>query len=123
MQLALGVVYAVALCERVERIALTRMQAARERERVEHLTAVADLMREVLDPLQLVVDELDVEIGVVNDQLGPAHEFYELGGDVGEAGLSREEIVLDAVHLQGAYVDGAFRIDVTMEAVLGRDDG
>ena len=42
VQFALGVVDAVALAERIETVALSGMQAARQRERVEHL---ADLQR------------------------------------------------------------------------------
>ena len=47
MQLALRVVDAVALGERVEAVALPRVQPPRQRERVEHAAAVADLVRHI----------------------------------------------------------------------------
>ena len=69
---------------------------------------------------QLVVQELDIEVRVVDDELGAADELDELGCDVGELRLRREKLVLDAVHLERAAVDLALGIDVAMEAILRR---
>ncbi len=50
VQVALRIVDAVALGERVETVALPRMHPAREHERVEHAAAVADLVRHAFEP-------------------------------------------------------------------------
>src|SRR6185503_4895621 len=68
--------------------------------------------------LELVIQELDVEVGVVDDELGARHELQELARDVRKLRLRGEELVLDAVHLERAAVDLALGVDVAMEAVL-----
>ena len=50
----------------------------------------------------------------------PLDELDELARDLGELRLRREEVVLDAVHLERAAVDLALGVDVAMEAVLRR---
>ena len=67
-----------------------------------------------------MVQELDVEVGVVNDELGALDELDELARDLGELRLRREELVLDAVHLERAAVDFALGVDVAVKAVLRR---
>ncbi len=120
VQLALRVVDVVALRERVQAVALAGMQPAGQRERVEHAAALADLLRHVRQPLELVIQELDVEIRVVDDELGAPDELDELGRDLRELRLSREEVVLDAVHLERAAVDLALGVDVAVEAIQSR---
>src|SRR5690606_17757009 len=115
VQLALRVVDVVALRERVERVALAGMHLPRERERVEHAAARADVACGTAQQPKLVIDELDVEFGVVDHELRAAHEIEELVDDVREARLLGEKIVVDAVHLERADLDGPVRIQIAVE--------
>src|SRR5207248_8030273 len=62
------VIDVVALAERIEAVALTRMKLARERERVEHLADGGDLARLAGEPCELGIEERDVEGGVVRSE-------------------------------------------------------
>src|SRR5690606_32049624 len=75
----------------------------------------ADVARRAAQEPQLVVDELDVEVGVVDDELRAAHEVKELVDDVREAGLLGEEVVVDAVHLECTDLDGPIGGQIAME--------
>src|SRR5262245_19373481 len=94
------------------------MHLARERERVENAAAAADFLRHARQSPELVVQDLDVEVCVVNDELGAVDELDELGRDLGELRLRGEKLVLDAVHLERAAIDFALGVDVAVEAVL-----
>ena len=99
---------------------MARVHAPRHRERIQHAAAIADLLRHVRQTPELVIQELDVEVGVVNHELGALHELDELARDFREPRLCREKLVLDAVHLQCTAIDVSLGIHVTMEAILGR---
>ncbi len=120
MQLALGVVDAVALAQRIETVALARMQAARQRQRVEHLADRRDGARIAGQARELGVEETDVERRVVNDELGAADEREQLVGDLGELRRLLQPRELDAVHGQRAGVDLALGIQVAMEFLARR---
>ena len=117
VELALAVVDAVALRERVQAVALAGMQPAREDQRVEHAAALAHVLRHAGQAAQLVVQELHVELGVVDHELGALHEREELLRHLGELRLRGEKLVLDAVHLERAAIDFALGVDVAVEAV------
>jgi hypothetical protein len=51
----------------------------------------------------------------VDDQLRALDEFLELSGHGGETRLVGEEGVGDAVHLDGAGIDVALRVDVAVK--------
>ena len=51
----------------------------------------------------------------MNDELGAAQELHQLAGNLGEAGLPREELGGQAMHHQGARVDFALGAEVAME--------
>src|SRR5204862_1532332 len=120
VELTLAVVDAVALRKRVQAVALPRMQPARETKRVEHAAALTHVLGQSRQAAQLVVQELHVELGVVNHELGACHEREKLLRHFGELRLRGEKLVLDAVHLERAAIDFALGVDVAVEAV-GRD--
>src|SRR5262249_50626357 len=99
------------------RVLLARVQLARERERIEDARAVL-LDRGELRDVELAVEELDVEGGVVDDQLGAADVFQEITRDLAELRLVLEELAGDAVHLECALLAATLRIDVTVEVVF-----
>ena len=83
------------------------------------------MARDRLQPelLQLRVQELDVERGVVDDELRAAHVLEKLGGDLGEARLVLEELVGDAVDAQRALLHCPLGVDVAVEMVPGEAPG
>ncbi len=46
--------------------------------------------------------KFDVEVGIVNDELGAFHELEEVVRNLGEARLRSEEVVFDTVNLERA---------------------
>ena len=64
---------------------------------------------------ELVFDEADIELGVMNDQLGAVEKLEQLVSDLGKPRLMLQIRYRDAVHAFGAFVDGALRIE---EAVI-----
>src|SRR6266446_10784697 len=117
MQRAVGMIDEIALAKRVQAVPLARMQLAREGERIGDLR---HMLAEPAEPGQpeLQVQELDVEVGVVDDQLGAVNEVQESAGDVGKARLVGEELARQPVHLERALLDLALRVQVDMEMPL-----
>jgi hypothetical protein len=66
---------------------------------------------------EFVVEEADVEGGVVDHQLGAANELDEIGDDLGELRLVGKEFVGQAVDLDRSLGHLAVGIDVGMEAL------
>src|SRR5262249_2197250 len=102
----------------IEAVLLRRMQVARDRERVDD---IRDVLPELAEPgeRELPVEEFDVELGVVDHELGPAHIIEKLRGDRGELWLVGQVFALDAVNARSAILDLALRIDIAMERALG----
>ena len=71
------------------------------------------------DAAQLSIEELDVELGVVNDDLGVLYELDQVVDDVTELRLVFEKLPVDAVHRERAFVALALGIDVLMKPALG----
>src|SRR5690349_21601986 len=94
------------------------MQLAREGERI------GDPLYMVGEPpmageRELEVEELDVELGVVDDDLGAGDEVEELAGDVGELGFRAQVFERQAVYARRAEVDVALRVEIGVEVPLG----
>ena len=68
MQLAVGIGNAIAVAQRVERIALAWVQFAGQCQRVEHAAVLAE--RPLAHSGEFGIQEADVEGGVVDDDLG-----------------------------------------------------
>ncbi|CRR36568.1 hypothetical protein PAERUG_E16_London_17_VIM_2_04_14_05141 [Pseudomonas aeruginosa] len=121
VQVAAGVVHAVALAQRIEVVALARMALAGHQQGIQH-RAVLGHVRAVLLAQQgeLVVDEADIERRVVDDQLGAADEFEEIVGDLAEARLVLQVFVGDAVDGDRPFVDLAIGLQVDVEVATGQ---
>ena len=118
MQRAVGVVDLEALAQRVERIRLAREGVAR------HQQAVGDAGharrdRRAADAAQFLVEEADVEAGVVDDDLGAAEVLEQFVGDRREQRLVGEELVGDAVDLERILVVAPLGVDVEMQVAAG----
>ncbi|MCY1428738.1 hypothetical protein D9M71_446340 [compost metagenome] len=121
MQVAAGVVYAIALAQGVEVVALPRVTLAGHPQGVEHAAVVVDLGALLLaEQGEFVIDEADVERCVMDDQLGAVDELEEFVGDLTEARLVLEELVGDAVHRDGALVHFPIRLQVDVEVPAGK---
>src|SRR5713226_6753836 len=115
---AVAVVDLITLAQRVERIFLAGMQLLGLLQRVDDRDA---LTHERIESgfLQLRIEELDVEVGVVDHQRSAADEIEEIGCQVAELGLVVEKIVADAVHRQRTRLALALRIEVMVPDALG----
>ncbi len=69
---------------------------------------------------QLRIEKRAVERRVVDDELGAAHEFEQLFGDVAELRLVAQKFFGEPVHLQRAFLARAPRIDVAVKMVAGQ---
>src|SRR5688572_8467917 len=119
VQVTAGIVDAVALAERIEVVALARVHAPRERERVADSAVIRDA-RCAAGGGQLGIEEADVELRIVDHEFGALHECQEFIRDVGECGLRREELVGDSVDREGPRLYLAVRPQVAMPVLSGR---
>src|SRR6267143_7279899 len=117
MQRAVGVIDEIAFAKRVEGVPLAGMQLAREGKRIGDLR---HMLAEPAEPgeLELQVEELDVEVCVVDDQLGAVNEVQESAGDVGKARLVGEKLARQPVYLERTLLDLALRVQVDVEMPL-----
>jgi hypothetical protein len=119
MQLAARIVDGVALAQCIETVALTRMHAPRERQRIENVAQPRDLADRPGQSPQLGIEKRNVERSVVNDELRATDELDQLIDDVRKARLLREKFVGDAVNLQRAPIDFSIRPEIAMERATG----
>src|SRR5678815_2817802 len=94
------------------------MLLTRVLQRADHFEAVVG---EPVAPhaTQLGIEKLDVELGVMNDDLSILYELNQVVGDVTEFRLVFEKLPVDAVHRKGTFIAIALGIDVLMKAALG----
>ena len=69
--------------------------------------------------LELIVEKADVEAGVVNHQLGVAHESLEVGRHIGELRLVGEKLLGDAVHRHRFGINTPPRVEVDVKMATG----
>ncbi len=86
MQRAMRVVDLITLAQGVQAVPLSGMHLAGERQGVDDLAIVRQPAPRRPEPREFMIDEADVESGIVDDEFGAPHEFDEIGRDVGEAG-------------------------------------
>ena len=115
------VIHEVPLAERIERVLPSGMELAREGERVVDLRVVAEFPEPAARELE--VEELDVELGVVDEDLGAGNEVEELLGHLREFRSLPQILEGQAVHPGRAEVDVALRIQVRMEVPLADPPG
>ena len=118
MQRAVRIVHGIALAQRVEPVALARVQFSCHGQRVDDARRVGG---QFLQPRQgkLPVEEFHVERGVMDDQLRAADVVHEFPRNIGEFRLVGKELERQAVDLGGALVYLALRIEVTVELPVG----
>src|SRR5688572_3580534 len=119
VQRALGVVDEVALAQRVERVLLAGVQLLGGRQRVGD---ARDMLLERRKPgeRKLHVEELDVEVRVVDDELGAAHVVEERRRHLGELRLRHEVLAREAVHARRPKLHLALRVEVGVKAALAQ---
>ncbi len=69
--------------------------------------------------LQLMIEKSHVEGGVMNDELGAPDESEKLLGDVAEPWLVAQEVVGDAMNIEGALFHVTIGPQVAMKIVAG----
>ena len=93
VQIAARVIDLVAATERVETIALPGMSLTRQRQGIDNGAQILNT-RSIWAPLtELMIQESNVESGVVDDQLRTAEIRDELLSDVSEARLVGEKVI------------------------------
>src|SRR5258706_9907565 len=114
---AVGIVHEVALAQRIERVLPAGMQLACKGQRIGDL---GDVLRELAEPgaAELEIQELDVELGVMDDQLGAGDEIQELLRHLGEFRLGAQVFERHAVYPGRAQVDVALGVEVSVELPL-----
>ena len=117
VQRALGAVDLEALAERIETGPRAGIALPGQGKGVDH---PPPLQHHLADLAQLVVEEADVEIGVVDDQRIVADEVQEVLGDGTEERLVGQEGVVQAVDSDRLRIDRPLRIDVAMIVAPGR---
>ena len=119
MQCAFGVVDLVAIAQRIEIIALARMQFTRQRQRVDHTRAIVLDLLEV-EQGEFVIQKRQVEGSVMNHQFGTVDEIQQLGGNFAEFRFIAEKILGQTMDLQSAIVARAPRVDITVQMIAGK---
>lgn len=69
---------------------------------------------------QLVVEEADVEGGVVRDHLAATEELQQLGGLARKQRLAHQHRIADAVHALRAPVHLPLRLQISVELAAGK---
>ena len=111
MHIALRGIDVVALAQCIEAVALSRMDFARQCQRIKHTRVLGDLRLRVLHELELILDKANIEISIVNDEFGVFDECEELVSDVGKSWCRLQVFVADAVDALGALFDVAIRVE------------
>jgi hypothetical protein len=120
VQLTAGVIHLVALAERIQAVALSRVQLPRERKRVQHAAIMLDRLLCLTEPLELVVDEPHIERRVVNNELCTLDEGEKRFSHLVERRLVLERLLADAVHGEGCRIDMPIRAYVLVEMPTGQ---
>ena len=104
--------------QRIQRGRRPRKAFARNRQRIQRL-----FPRQLGEahPLQLGIQEFHVKRGIVDHQLGVAHEIQEFLPDLREYRLVLQKVDGQPVHLERLLRHVAFRVDVLMIGAPGGD--
>ena len=104
-----GGVDAIALAQGVEARLGAWVLAPRHGERIDD---PAHRYRSELETGQFVIEEIDIEIGVVDHERRVADEIHEVARELVKTRLVPEELGRDAMHLEGAFRHVAVGIEV-----------
>ena len=119
MQLAMGVVHAQPLAQRIQRITLAREPLPRQQKRVLDRTTVLQSTMSFQAP-ELGIEETHVEGRVVDDQLGAFDEGQELIDHLRETRLVGQELPGQAGDFLRTGLELPIRIEVALEGPPGR---
>ena len=109
----------VALAQRVEAIALTRMSLARQLERIEDLTIILQFAPGFPEQGKFVVDEANVKRRVMNDQFGTADKFDKFKRHILKSRIFTQFLKGESVDLRGAYINFPLGVQIALEALFG----
>jgi hypothetical protein len=90
-----------------------------ECERIQHPAQVRHPMRGFYT-LKFGIEEGNVEGRVVDNQFRVADKFQQRGVHVQKGGLARQSVACQTVHLNRAFIDFAFRIQVLVKRPAGQ---
>jgi len=71
------------------------------------------------DAREFGVEKLDVELCVMDDDVGASDELQQVVGDFAEFRLALEKLAVNPVHCERAFVTVALRIHVLVKPSLG----
>ncbi len=94
------------------------MPPPRQRERIHHPVPA---QRRYRQPVELGIEEAEIEIGVVHHQHRVFEESEKLVGPLGETRLVAQEVQRQAVHLIGLIGHIALRVQMAVPASSCRD--
>ncbi len=115
---AARIVDAVANTQVVEPIGSARMLAARQKQRVDEALARHQALA---GPLQLRIQEAEIEDRIVRHQWGIADEFQELLGDLGKQRLVAQKVARQAMHRESLRRHVALGIEIAVKVLSARD--
>ena len=118
MLLALRQIDAVALAQRIEAARRAGMPPPRQRQRVDHAVPAQQRPRQ---PVELGIEEAEIEGGVVHHQHGAFDEGQHVVGQLAEARLVAQELGGQAVHLEGLIGHLALGVEVAVPHPARRD--
>lgn len=119
VELAVGVGDAVAVAQRVQRVALARVHFLGVDQGVDHAAAMRDEAR-LAQALEFGVQEAQVERRVVDDDFGAVDVGDQLVDDLVEFRFVAQEFRGQAVHRERGLVGLALGIDVAVVVVAGQ---
>jgi len=102
----------------VEAVLGARVPGTRERQRIDH---AAHRHARPAAAFQLVIEEAEVEAGIVRDQRRIFDELEQLLGLLGKQRLVGQESVGEAVHHLGLERHFPFRVEICVEVPTGFD--
>jgi hypothetical protein len=95
------------------------MHSASERQRIKAFATRSNVVWYAIDAPELMINERNIEVRIVNDELGTIDKREELLGYIGEHRFISEKMILDAMHLGCSGIDFSLGIDIALKRFLG----
>jgi hypothetical protein len=115
VHIALRCIDRVSFAQRVETVALAGMQLTCKRQCVENHRVFRDNGQRMFHQPHLVLQEPDVEFGIVDYKFRIPDKFEQVVNDSRKKRLAFQVLATDAMHSLCAFVDISFRIDETVK--------
>ena len=120
VQVALRIIYIVAIAQCIQVIALSRVFRAGHHQGVHNATQVCHRALLLRQAFQLGVKKAQVKWRIVDYQLGTAHKFNEICSNPFKQRLVIEKLVGDAMDFYSALIYFPLGIDVLVVVVPGQ---